>query len=83
MPEADFETVVFVDGSDYFIKSSAILHIIKQLGEGWQLLFFLILIPSILRDAVYDTVVRNRYKWFGKMNHCLLPAPSVRDRFLD
>jgi predicted DCC family thiol-disulfide oxidoreductase YuxK len=41
------------------------------------------LVPKPLRDAVYRFVARNRYRWFGRQDACLVPAPEVRARFLD
>jgi len=30
-------------------------------------------IPRVIRDAIYDLVARNRYRWFGRRDACILP----------
>ena len=69
--------ILFYKGR-YFIRSEAALRILKLLGGFWSLLFGFIIIPRFLRDAVYDLIARNRYKWFGKNKECLLP-PGAND----
>lgn len=75
-------TVVFIDGGRAYTQSSAALRICKYLNRGWPLLYGLIIIPPFLRNAVYNLVARNRYRWFGKKDSCMLPPPGVRNRFL-
>lgn len=66
-----------------FIKSTAILHILRDLGGGWRFFYSLIVIPACLRDAIYLFISRNRYRWFGKKNDCVIPTREIRNRFLD
>jgi predicted DCC family thiol-disulfide oxidoreductase YuxK len=28
----------------------------------------------VIRDAIYDLVARNRYRWFGRRDACILPT---------
>jgi predicted DCC family thiol-disulfide oxidoreductase YuxK len=56
---------------------------LKHLGGAWALLYVFIVVPKFIRDAVYNLVARNRYKWFGKKNECWLPGPEWKARFLD
>lgn len=76
------DSFVFVDGEKAYIKSSAALRVCKNLTFPWKLLFPLIVIPRPIRDAVYELIARNRYKWFGKKQECMLPSPEIRSRFL-
>jgi predicted DCC family thiol-disulfide oxidoreductase YuxK len=49
-----------------YFGSNAVLNIIKDLGIGGKMIYWLLrLIPIFMRDAVYRWVARNRYKWFG------------------
>lgn len=70
-------------GLAYYTKSSAALKIGISFGGAWKILNVLNLIPSKLRDIVYDWVARNRYSWYGKKNACMIPTPEVKDKFLD
>lgn len=46
----------------------------------WTNLFWVI--PASIRDIVYNIIARNRYKWFGRKEECMIPTPDLRSRFL-
>lgn len=79
----DFDTFVLVEGEESYIKSTAALRMCRLLGGFWKLLYVFMVIPVPVRDAVYDYIARNRYKWFGKKEECMVPGPEVRRRFLE
>src|SRR4051812_18827908 len=60
----DFDTAVVVEHGRAYTKSSAALRIARQLGGWWSLLAVLFAVPPFLRDAAYDVLARNRYRWF-------------------
>lgn len=76
------ESVIVYYRGKYYTKSTAVLITLKLMGGMWQLLYPLILIPAFIRNAVYDVVGRNRYKWFGKKKECLIPSPDIIERFI-
>jgi predicted DCC family thiol-disulfide oxidoreductase YuxK len=80
---SSIDSIVYIKNGKAHIKSSAALHIAKKLKGLYPLLFVFIVVPSFIRDAVYDFVARNRYKWFGKKETCAIPDPSLRKRFVD
>lgn len=77
------ETIVLLADGRRYERSDAALHVALGLRMPWPLAFALILVPRDLRDAVYRWLARNRYALFGKQDACPLPAPSLRERFLD
>lgn len=77
------DSVIFVEGDTAYVKSAAALQIARYFGGIWRLLQVFRIIPAPLRDVVYDFIARNRYRWFGKRDTCMLPSPEVRARFLD
>jgi predicted DCC family thiol-disulfide oxidoreductase YuxK len=79
----DFDTMVLVVHGRAYRKSSAALRIARYLGGAWPLLTVLFAIPPFLRDAGYDLLARNRYRWFGKAESCRVPTPNIRERFLE
>jgi predicted DCC family thiol-disulfide oxidoreductase YuxK len=76
------DSVVLIENNKVFVKSNAALHICKHLKGMWKLLFVLKLLPQFIRDGLYEIVAKNRYKWFGKRDQCMLPDQNRKDRFL-
>lgn len=76
------DSLVLIEGDQIFFRSTAALKIAKSLSGFWPLFYGLIILPSGLRDALYDWIGRNRYRWFGKKNTCRLPTPEERAKFI-
>jgi predicted DCC family thiol-disulfide oxidoreductase YuxK len=81
------DSVVFVEqapgGERIYVRSDAALKVAAYLGGFWKIFLAAKVIPRRLRDYLYDLFARNRYKFFGKYDSCMLPPPEVRSRFLD
>jgi predicted DCC family thiol-disulfide oxidoreductase YuxK len=76
------QTLVYHRLGKTFTRSTGALHIARDLDGAWPLCFALIVVPRFLRDPVYDLVARYRYRWFGRLESCMVPTPELRDRFL-
>jgi predicted DCC family thiol-disulfide oxidoreductase YuxK len=74
--------VLYEPGVSYEIKSSAALKIMHDFGGIWTLTKLLWVFPVGFRDAVYDIIAKNRYKWFGKKESCMMPTPEIKAKFL-
>lgn len=70
LTEGDSDTAVYLAGGRYHLQSGAVLHILKDIGGIWSLLFVFIIIPAFIRDRIYDAVASNRYRLFGKRDAC-------------
>ncbi len=81
--EMDLSTMALLEGEEAHVRSRAALRILKLLGAPWSFLYPLILVPTPLRDRVYDWVAGHRYQWFGRLDYCVVPDPGTADRFLD
>jgi predicted DCC family thiol-disulfide oxidoreductase YuxK len=81
-PDAIDTFVVIAEGRPH-TASDAFLALSARLRFPWPLLRVLGLLPRRLRDALYGMVVRNRYRWFGRRETCLVPTPELAERFLD
>jgi predicted DCC family thiol-disulfide oxidoreductase YuxK len=79
----DLNSFVLIEKEKVYIKSSAALRVCSQLGGAWRILSIFRFFPSLFRDFLYDIVAKNRYKWFGKEESCILPLPKWKQRFLD
>jgi predicted DCC family thiol-disulfide oxidoreductase YuxK len=74
--------ILYEPGIAYYYKSDAALEIVKDLNVflKWSVVFKII--PSSLRNPIYDYVARNRYKWFGKKEACMIPTEEMKAKFL-
>ena len=76
------DSIILIDGDKHYEKSTAALYIAKHLSGAYPLLFGFIIVPKFIRNAVYDYVARNRYKWFGKKDKCMIPTAELKNKFL-
>jgi len=76
------DSIVLIEKGRVYTQSSAVLRIAGRLDGLWKAAILLLIIPKPLRNLVYRFVARNRYRWFGKRNECMIPTPEQRSRFL-
>ncbi|MEW6126642.1 MAG: DCC1-like thiol-disulfide oxidoreductase family protein [Acidobacteriota bacterium] len=83
----NIDSLIFVENYEsaerLYVRSSGALKVANYLGGWWKFFLIFYIIPRPIRDFFYDLFARYRYRLFGKYDHCLLPAPEVRARFLD
>lgn len=77
------QSILLLRNGKIYSESSAALRIAQKLGGSWKLLSVFLIIPEFIANGMYRFVARNRYKWFGKRDSCMIPTPELRDRFLD
>jgi predicted DCC family thiol-disulfide oxidoreductase YuxK len=81
-PQDQFDFILYIREGKCYIKSTAILKILRDLGGIWKFYYSLIIIPKFIRDLFYNIIAKNRYRLFGKLDHCIIPSPDIRQRFL-
>ena len=77
------DSIVLVDADGVHIRSAAALRILRRLGSWFLLLRLGVVLPRPVRDAIYDLIARNRYRWFGRRDTCMTPTPELATRLLD
>jgi predicted DCC family thiol-disulfide oxidoreductase YuxK len=82
LPADYLGSILLLDGSTLYAKSDAVLRIARRLRWPWPLLGIFSIVPRGLRDVFYDWVARNRYRWFGKRDTCMVPRADDAARFL-
>ena len=82
LPQEDIFSVILVENEKVYLRSSAALRMYKNMGGIWSLMYFFIIVPRPIRDAVYNFIAKNRYKWFGEKESCMIPTPELKSRFL-
>lgn len=75
--------LLYQPGLAYYYKSEAALKAAVLLGFPWSMWRVFGILPRSLRNVVYDWVARNRYRWFGKKEQCMIPTPDLRGKFLE
>ena len=83
LPETTFNSFVFIKNGKPFLKSTAALMVAKELTGIVKIMYLFIIVPSFIRNAVYNVIAKNRYKWFGKQETCMLPTADLQSRFLN
>jgi predicted DCC family thiol-disulfide oxidoreductase YuxK len=78
----NLNTILLFENGFIYDRSTAVLKIMKRLDKGYPILYFFIIIPKKIRDWVYDVIAKNRYKWFGRKDTCMIPKNTIKKRFL-
>ncbi len=79
---AELKSIILFQNEKLFTRSTAALKIFKELNSGWKLIYAFIIIPKFIRDAVYNIIAKNRYRWFGKTDSCMIPTDELQEKFL-
>jgi len=74
--------ILYEPGIAYHYKADAAISIAKTIGGVYALMGVFSLVPKAIANAVYDYVARNRYKWYGKKESCMMPTPEIKAKFL-
>ena len=82
LPTNDLATFVYIIGDKYYLKSSAGLRVLKELGGFWKLAYVFMILPTPFRDFIYNVISKSRYTLFGKRDSCMIPTPELKSRFL-
>ena len=76
------ESLVLFEEERFSVSSTAALRTLSYLDDWQKHLIFLAVVPRSLRDLVYRFIARNRYKWFGRREQCMIPTTELSKRFL-
>jgi predicted DCC family thiol-disulfide oxidoreductase YuxK len=75
--------ILYESNGNFHIKSSAALRVMNEFSGLWKLTQIFRILPAAFNNVFYDFVARNRYKWFGKKDSCMIPTPELKAKFLD
>jgi predicted DCC family thiol-disulfide oxidoreductase YuxK len=74
--------ILYSEENGLFTKSTAALKIANHLGFPLNILSVFFIIPPFIRNWVYDFIAKNRYRWYGKQEACMIPTPELKSKFL-
>jgi predicted DCC family thiol-disulfide oxidoreductase YuxK len=83
LDSAVMNSFVLIENGKAYQRSKAALLVLKKLSGLWALFYGFIIVPTFIRDGVYNFISRKRYKWFGRQDECMLPTPELKAKFLN
>jgi predicted DCC family thiol-disulfide oxidoreductase YuxK len=82
LSELKSQSLIFITKKGIFLYSDAVLEIARTTGHNPILTRLAGLTPLAVRNFIYRIIARNRYRWFGKTDQCIIPSPEDVGRFL-
>lgn len=76
------DSFIYIEEGKAHLRSTAVLRIARQLRFPFPLLYAFIVLPRFIRDSLYDAVARNRYRFWGKRENCMVPTEEVKAKFI-
>lgn len=76
------ESVLLFENGKLYSESTAALRISRKLSGIWPMLFILVIIPPPIRNSIYRLIAKNRYRWFGRKERCMIPTGDLAHKFL-
>jgi predicted DCC family thiol-disulfide oxidoreductase YuxK len=83
LPADQLYSVIVIEDGIAYQKSDAALRIARRLPGFWRWLYIFRFIPKFIRDGLYNFIATNRYRFFGKKDHCMIPTPELKARFFE
>lgn len=77
------DSIVYIHNNKAYTKSGAALRLCLQLKYFWPLMAVFLIVPSFIRDYVYDFIAKNRITWFGTAEYCEVMTPEIKSRFIE
>ncbi|MCX7548075.1 DUF393 domain-containing protein [Xanthomarina sp. F1114] len=74
--------ILYTSNQKLYFKSTAALKIAGKLGFPINILSIFLIVPVFIRNWVYNYIAKNRYKWYGKQNECMIPTQKLKNKFL-
>jgi len=82
LPMEEFNSFLLIENGKVYAQSTAALKVCKYLTGGWPLMVGFIIVPTFIRNGIYRWIAKNRYKWFGKKDACMIPTAELKSRFI-
>ena len=85
LPESysSLKTFILIEDGKVFTRSTAALRVARKLATPVNWLYGFMIVPAFIRNAVYNFISKNRYRWFGKKDACMIPTQELKNRFLN
>lgn len=74
--------ILYQPNKGVYFKSTAALKIASKLGFPVNITMVFMIIPTFIRNWIYDLIAKYRYKWFGKKDQCMIPTKELKEKFM-
>lgn len=78
----DIDTLVYLRDKERFEQSTAVLHILIDIGGAWSLVKVFFIFPKFFRDFFYRVIAKNRYRFIKKLKTCRVPNTNKKEKLL-
>ena len=75
--------ILYESDKAYYYKSEAVFEIVKSIGGVFYCLLIFKWLPTAVTNTIYDYIAKNRYRWWGKKESCLVPSQELQSKFLE
>lgn len=75
-------TFLYVKNGRALKLSDAVFALGKDIGGPAKYVLWLRFLPRFIRDFAYSLLADNRYRLFGRTDHCYVPNADDRHRFV-
>lgn len=83
IPKGGYQSFFFLENGKVYTSSTAAIKVCRYLKGLWPLMIGFIIVPRFIRDGIYNVISKNRYRWFGKKETCMIPSPELKSKFLN
>ena len=77
------DSIILINDIKVKYRSTAFLSIVTQFKGFWKITFIFYLIPTFIRDILYNFIAKRRYNLFGKKNQCIVPNSNIKKKFYE
>lgn len=78
----DPESFIFLSQGRPLVKLEGVIELARHLNGPARAIILFRFLPKPLRDWFYDRIAKNRYRWFGKSESCMMPQQEHKYRFV-
>ena len=82
LQDGDYDSVLLIAEGKLRVKWDASIAFLEGLGWPWRIACFGRILPKFLSDPLYNFIAKNRIRWFGRRDVCMLPSVEDQSRFL-
>lgn len=81
MDPVEFRSNLVIADGRLHTELDAFAAVMTRLPGIWPAFGIVRILPKPIADFLYFRIARNRYRWFGRTDTCLMPDAALQSRF--